>query len=93
MKPVKFASLAAWMVEHLTFGPGSEALAGDLLEELRHGRSAQWYWRQVCTAIAAGVLSRLRAFCIASTLLCCMDVALSILELPKPKHACARNSE
>jgi hypothetical protein len=60
MKPVKWVSLATWMVEHLTFGLNGEALSGDLLEELQLGRSAGWYWRQVCFAIAAGVFCRLR---------------------------------
>jgi hypothetical protein len=32
----------------------NEALAGDLLEEYRRGRSALWYWKQVLTAIAVG---------------------------------------
>lgn len=60
MKQIKFVALATWMVEHLSFGLHNEALTGDLLEELQLGRSAGWYWRQVCLAIAAGVLSRLR---------------------------------
>ncbi len=43
---------ATWMLEHLTTGTRNEALAGDLLEELRAGRSNGWYWRQVLSAIA-----------------------------------------
>ena len=42
-------SAAAWLLEHL--GGENEALAGDLLEEFRRGRSAAWYWRQVLVAI------------------------------------------
>lgn len=64
MKPVKFIALATWMVEHLTFGLNSQALSGDLLEELQLGRSPGWYWRQVLVAVAAGLLSRIRAFAI-----------------------------
>jgi hypothetical protein len=54
MRPIKFITLATWMVEHLTFGPRNEALSGDLLEELQLGRSVAWYWRQVLIAIAIG---------------------------------------
>jgi hypothetical protein len=42
--------LATWMLEHLTSGERDEALAGDLLEEYRSGRSDGWYWRQVLVA-------------------------------------------
>lgn len=42
--------LATWMLEHLTSGNRDEALAGDLLEEFREGRSGSWYWHQVVTA-------------------------------------------
>ncbi len=43
---------ATWILEHLTTGTRNEALAGDLLEELRSGRSNRWYWRQVISACA-----------------------------------------
>lgn len=33
--------------------PDSEPLAGDLVEELAHGRSRTWLWLQVLAAIAA----------------------------------------
>jgi hypothetical protein len=52
--------IASWMLEHLTFGSKSEALAGDLLEEFRQGRSIAWYWRQVVAAILIGLASLLR---------------------------------
>jgi non-heme chloroperoxidase len=60
MKPTKFVTLAVWLVERVAFGRKNEALAGDLLEELAHGRSAAWLWRQVGLAIGAGALSTLR---------------------------------
>lgn len=34
--------------------PGTEALAGDLLEQFQSGRSELWLWREVIAAIAAG---------------------------------------
>jgi hypothetical protein len=51
MKQMKPPFIASWMQEHLTAGPGNEALAGDLLEVFRCGRSRGWYWRQVLGAI------------------------------------------
>lgn len=42
--------LAAWMLEHLSSGDRDEAIAGDLLEVFRSGRSNSWYWRQVSGA-------------------------------------------
>lgn len=43
---------ATWMLRHLVPGERNDALAGDLLEEFRAGRSAAWYWRQVLACIA-----------------------------------------
>lgn len=40
------------MIEHMTPGERDEALAGDLLEAFREGRSRRWYWKQVAAAIA-----------------------------------------
>jgi hypothetical protein len=40
------------MLTCLTPGECNDALAGDLLEEFRAGRSSAWYWRQVLDAIA-----------------------------------------
>jgi hypothetical protein len=60
MKPIKLVALASWMLEHLTFGPRNEALSGDLLEELRYGRSGRWYWHQVLTAIGIGLWKKTR---------------------------------
>lgn len=44
--------LAAWMLEHWTPGGCNHALAGDLREVFRSGRSNGWYWRQVLSALA-----------------------------------------
>ncbi|HUV68415.1 MAG TPA: hypothetical protein VMW15_02050 [Terracidiphilus sp.] len=51
--------LATWMLEHLTAGDCNDALAGDLLEEFRSGRTTAWYWGQVLNAIGLGWLSEL----------------------------------
>lgn len=42
--------LATWTLEHLASGERDEALAGDLLEHFRAGRTDGWYWRQVLGA-------------------------------------------
>jgi hypothetical protein len=47
------------MADHFTFGLTNQALSGDLLEEMQSGRSVAWYWRQVCSAVATGLLRRL----------------------------------
>jgi len=47
-------SLATWMLEHWIPGDCNDALAGDLLEEFRNGRTTAWYWRQVLSAIGVG---------------------------------------
>ena len=49
MKQVNPPAAATWLLEHMT---KNEALAGDLFEGYRHGRSAGWYWRQVMAALA-----------------------------------------
>lgn len=62
MKPIPPVALATWMLEHLTFGCRNESLSGDLLEELRAGRSESWYWRQALSAIAITLSSQSRAY-------------------------------
>ena len=44
--------VATWIFEHLRPSGCDEALAGDLLEEFRSGRSAGWYWLQIIAALA-----------------------------------------
>lgn len=58
MNPKNPPRIATWMIEHLTPSGCDEAIAGDLLEHFRAGRSTGWYWRQVIIAIAAGVSRR-----------------------------------
>ncbi|HUZ93394.1 MAG TPA: hypothetical protein VMU57_00620 [Edaphobacter sp.] len=65
MKQAKSVALASWLLKHFTFGPHREALTGDLSEELQSGRSPSWYWRQVLSAIAVGVLRRSRDYLLA----------------------------
>jgi hypothetical protein len=43
--------LATWILLHLMPGEHNEALAGDLFESVRAGRSSVWYWRQVLNAV------------------------------------------
>jgi hypothetical protein len=50
---------ATWMLEHLTPADRDEALAGDLLESFRAGRSSAWYWRQAIAAWFVGWLKYL----------------------------------
>ena len=62
MKPAMTIGLATWMLEHLTFGRDNESLSGDLLEELRAGRSAGWYFRQVSMAMGIGACEAIREY-------------------------------
>jgi hypothetical protein len=59
MKHIRPPSLATWMLEHLTPADRDEALAGDLLEDFRCGRSKTWYWQQTLTACTVGWLRHL----------------------------------
>jgi hypothetical protein len=58
MNPKNPPRIATWMMEHLTPSGSDDAIAGDLLEHFRAGRSTGWYWRQVITAIAAELIRR-----------------------------------
>jgi hypothetical protein len=64
MKPPMTVALATWLLEHLTFGSDTEAISGDLLEELRAGRSTAWYWRQVLLAIGIRVWIATRQYAV-----------------------------
>jgi hypothetical protein len=43
--------LATKLLGQLVSGPHGDALAGDLIEQYRQGRSALWFWRQALLAI------------------------------------------
>jgi hypothetical protein len=51
MRETEPPSIAHWMLEQLMPGERDQALAGDLLEEFRSGRSAAWFRRQVVSAV------------------------------------------
>ena len=52
--------LATWMLEHLVPADHGDALAGDLLEDFRAGRSDSWYWRQTLSACGVSWAEGLR---------------------------------
>jgi hypothetical protein len=62
------------MIEHMTAGGHDGALAGDLLEEHRAGRSDAWYWRQTIAACVVSWLTSLqaRASLLVFTMLWCL---------------------
>jgi hypothetical protein len=53
--------LAIWLLEHAACGPSRDAIAGDLLEQWRGGRSAGWVWRQAMGAMLTEQMSQMRA--------------------------------
>jgi hypothetical protein len=59
MKTRKPPRLAIWLLERLSTGYHGESLAGDLIEQYKHGKSQLWLWRQVAVAI---VLTKRRVF-------------------------------
>jgi len=60
MKRENPPAVARWILEHLVPGKKNDALAGDLLEEFRCGRSSLWYWRQVLSAFVLGFMQESR---------------------------------
>jgi hypothetical protein len=50
-------SAACWLMDRLGVG---EAVIGDLVEQVRAGRSRAWFWRQAFGAIGAGLVSDIR---------------------------------
>jgi hypothetical protein len=61
MKQAKTPAVATWILEHMPLGVCDEALAGDLLEDFRQGRSLPWFWRQVLVAILLGFFKEIRS--------------------------------
>lgn len=57
MKPTQPPRLGMLVLQRL--GPQNDALAGDLAEEYRAGRSAAWYWCQVLAAVVVGATREL----------------------------------
>lgn len=51
---------AIWLLRHVCPGSHNQALAGDLVEKFREGRSHGWFWKQVLIAIAVGVLGEVQ---------------------------------
>jgi hypothetical protein len=51
MKSSQPPAVATWLLLHFASKRNRDALAGDLIEEYRTGRSESWYWRQVLIAI------------------------------------------
>lgn len=47
-------ALAVWVLDRLGYTRSNAALAGDMLEDFRNGRTAGWYWRQTLAVIGAG---------------------------------------
>ena len=72
MARIEPPKLAEWLLENLIpAAERDEAVAGDLEEHLRAGRSDAWYWRQAVTAVATGwaqYLSRRRAMLVFALL-------------------------
>lgn len=56
MKTSQPPTLATKLLERLAPGPHGDALAGDLIEQYREGRSRAWYWRQALLGIVICLL-------------------------------------
>jgi len=70
------ADLAIRLLHRFLSGSSDESLAGDLLEEHRHGRSSAWVWRQVLGAIAIGTWQDVRGHKVSALRGAIMGVAL-----------------
>ncbi len=57
----RMTDVGSWMLTRLARGPYMDAVAGDLMEGVRAGRSAGWYWRQVIVAIGAAWMAEVKA--------------------------------
>lgn len=48
-------TFALWLLRHAGPLENREAIIGDLLERLADRKSARWFWREVLSALAAGI--------------------------------------
>jgi hypothetical protein len=48
---MKAPAVAEWLINHLIPESEASAIAGDLLEQWRAGRSRLWFWRQLLAAV------------------------------------------
>jgi len=52
--------LVAWLVNNFACTADNDALAGDLAEHLRKGRTAAWHWKQAIVAIVFSIVAQVR---------------------------------
>jgi hypothetical protein len=57
MRPSHPPRIAAWILNRFSPGRDTDAIAGDLIEQYRQGRSRSWYWREVTVAVVRGTWS------------------------------------
>lgn len=74
-------AIANWILEHVAPMPHSNALAGDLFEELSSGRTLTWYWRQVSIAIATGIVLKSRAYALPLVFSACWSALYPLWQL------------
>lgn len=61
MKSPESPSVATWLLEHFTCGPGNDSLIGDIFEEYCCGHSRARFWRQALGAIISSLGIEIRA--------------------------------
>ncbi len=72
--------LATRLLERLAPGPHGDALAGDLIEQYREGRSTAWFWRQALLGIIVCLAKdrTLGGFAVLGSLLVLLLMILSV---------------
>lgn len=87
-------ALANWLLDRFGDTWRNPALAGDLLEEFRNGRSPAWYWRQSLVAIANSIARNaivLRPYLLVLGAAYAVQFAVSLTlwkdHFPPPVHA------
>ncbi len=85
--------LATWLLDLLGYTRQNAALAGDLLEDFRLGRSAAWFWRQALMVIVngaarniGGMESYLAAVVAGFAVQVPATYALWLLQVPREVH-------